>query len=94
MTKLTELHIRPETTYLPFGKNNPMIATVKLNSDQSVIETRLSSEVMHKILLLCQEEIINEAKRNMDEFVSTVTAIETPVEVELLELDTNKDIPF
>lgn len=84
MTKLTQLIIGPVTSYLPISKTNPLIAKIKLESEHSTIETVLSEEVMIKILNLCQEEIVNEAKRNVDEFISTVTAIE-PDETKLLE---------
>lgn len=75
--KLTELRISVVNQFrAPDPDKNPLRAVVKLNADHSTIECVLSEETMLKMLDLCADEIAANAKRNVDEFVASVTAFE------------------
>ena len=74
--KLTELHIKPRHAWQGTSAENPLKAVVKLESDNSTVETVLSHETMMKMLDLVASEIAVNAKRNVDEFVDAVSAVE------------------
>ena len=74
--KLTELKIRPTNTWQGIGADNPLKAVVKLESDDSTVETVLSHETMMKMLDLVASEIAINAKQNVDRFVEAVCAVE------------------
>ena len=83
--KLTELRIAPTRSYDGFGPDNPLKAVVKLATDSSTIECVLSAETMRKMVDLCATEIAENARKNVDEFVSAVTAIEGNKSAALIE---------
>lgn len=70
--KLTELRIGPAKSW---DATSPLVARVKLASEDSTVECQLSDESMRKLLDLCAEEVAKNAERNVREFVSAVTAI-------------------
>ena len=74
--KLTSLHIAPKNSWSDPGKDNPLRAVVKLNSKDSTVECVLSDETMRKMLDLCADEIAQNARKNVEEFVSAVSAID------------------
>ena len=83
--KLTELTIRPTRSYQGLGPDNPLKAVVKLSSEASTVECVLSEETMHRMLDLCAEEIAANARRNVDDFVAAVSAIDGPKSAALVE---------
>ena len=74
--KLTSLHIAPTNSWSEPSADNPLRAVVKLNSKDSTVECVLSDETMRKMLDLCADEIAQNARKNVEEFVSAVTAID------------------
>lgn len=88
--KVTSLIIQPQRSYSEPGKGNPMKAVVKLNSENSTVESVLSEETMRRVLDLVADEIAANAKENIDQFVSAVTAIEGDKSTALLEGTTNE----
>lgn len=74
--KLTSLVIGPANSYRDLSNDNPLRAVVKLNSRESSVECILSDATMKKMMDLCADEIAQNAKRNVDEFVNAVSAIE------------------
>lgn len=75
--KLTSLIISPTISYAKLGPANPMKAVVKLASKDSTVETVLSDETMRRVLDLVAVEIAANAERNMQEFVASVSQIES-----------------
>jgi hypothetical protein len=76
--KLTELTIQARNKYLDLSANNPLVCTVKLSSDKAIVETALHADQINQVLALVQGIVADAAKRNVDEFVSQVAAIEGP----------------
>jgi len=74
--RLTSLHIAPKNSWSEPGADNPLRAVVKLNSKDSTVECVLSDETMRKMLDLCADEIAQNARKNVEEFVSAVSAID------------------
>ncbi len=74
--KLTSLIISPKHSWDKPGRENPLRAVVKLNSEQSTIECVLSEETVRKMLDLCADEIASDAKKNVDDFAQAVSAID------------------
>ncbi len=74
--KLTSLTISGKHSWERPGRKNPLRAVVKLDTDQSTVECVLSDETMRKMLDLCADEIAQNARRNVDDFVNAVSAIE------------------
>jgi hypothetical protein len=74
--KLTSLIISPTNSYRGIGADNPLRAVVKLNSKDSTVECVLSDETMRRMIDLCADEIAQNARRNVDEFVNAVSAID------------------
>ena len=74
--KLTSLHIAPKNGWSEPGGDNPLRAVVKLNSNDSTVECVLSDETMRKMLDLCADEIAQNARKNVEEFVRAVSAID------------------
>lgn len=85
--KLTELKIAPSRPYSPVSAANPMKAVVRLEAEQSNVETVLSDETMRKLLELCAAEIAANAERNVREFVAAVNAVETEKGAALIGAD-------
>ena len=74
--KLTSLIIAPTNSYREPSASNPLRAVVKLNSENSTVECVLSDETMRRMLDLCADEIAQNARKNVEEFVSAVSAID------------------
>ena len=74
--KLTELNIKPTHTWQGISAENPLKAVIKLQSDDSTVETVLSHETMMKMLDLVASEIAINAKQNVDRFVEAVCAVD------------------
>ena len=74
--KLTELNIKPTHTWQGISAENPLKAVIKLQSDDSTVETVLSHETMMKMLDLVASEIATNAKQNVDRFVEAVCAVD------------------
>ena len=74
--KMTELRVSPRSAYSPIGENNPLVATVKLQSEKTTVECVLSDETARKMLDLCAVEIAENSRKNVDDFVAAVSAIE------------------
>lgn len=74
--KLTSLIIAPTNSWSEPGTDNPLRAVVMLNSKDSTVECVLSDETMRKMLDLCADEIAQNARKNVEEFVSAVSAID------------------
>jgi hypothetical protein len=75
--KLTSLTIAPKRQWSDINAGNPLIAVVKLQSENSTVECVLSDESMRKMLDLCAAEISAAAERNVRDFVAAVSAIES-----------------
>ena len=82
--KITSLTIAPKMSYSKPSAGNPMRAVVKLDNENSSVECVLSDETMRRLLDLCADEIAANAKRNIDDFVSAVSAIENEKHTVLL----------
>jgi hypothetical protein len=76
--QLTELKISARNQYRELSAKNPLVCSVKLSSEKAIVETVLHPDQLHQVLLLVQGIVADAAKRNVDEFVSQVTAIEGP----------------
>ena len=76
--QLTELTIQARNRYRDLSADNPLVCTVKLSSEKAIVETALHPDQVHQVLALVQGIVAEAAKRNVDEFVSQVTAIEGP----------------
>ena len=74
--KLTELKIAPSRTWQGISADNPLKAVIKLQSDDSTVETVLSHETMMLMLDLVASEVAINAKQNVDRFVEAVSAAE------------------
>ncbi len=74
--KLTSLTISGTHSWSPPGEKNPLRAVVKLDTDKSTVECVLSEGTMRKMLELCADEIAESARKNVDDFVAAVSAIE------------------
>jgi hypothetical protein len=74
--KITELKIAPKNTWMPLGDANPLVCTVKLASENAVVETVLHDDHVMQVLLLVQGIVAEAAQRNVAAFVSQVLAIE------------------
>ncbi len=74
--KLTSLIIAPTSSWEKLSSRNPMKAVIKLQSEGSTVECVLSDETMRKMLELCADEIAENARKNVEEFVNAVTAID------------------
>ncbi len=80
--KITELKIAPKRTWDAVSESNPLVCTVKLASETATVETALHDDQVHQVLLLVQSIVAEAAHRNVAEFVSQVTSIEAPKEIE------------
>ena len=74
--KMTALNIAPKSSWQKVSEENPLVATVKIESEHSVVETELSPVTCQRLLKVVASEIKANAAANMDEFVLAVTAIE------------------
>lgn len=76
--KLTQLTIGPKHTWSPASKDNPVICTVKLSSENATVETVLNDEQIQRVLDLVQHIVAEAARRNVAEFVASVRQLEVP----------------
>ena len=75
--KITELKIAPKSSWQMVGRDNPMVCTVKLASENAVVETVLHDDQIRQVLMLVQGIVADAAQRNVAAFVSQVMAIES-----------------
>lgn len=76
--KLTELRIAPKSDWSKVGPDNPMICTVKLNSENATVQTVLSDEQVQRVIALVQGIVAEAARVNVAAFVASVNQIEGP----------------
>ena len=74
--KLTELKIAPKRTWATVSNDNPLVCTVKLESETATVETALHEDQVRQVLALVQSIAAEAATRNVAAFASKVTAIE------------------
>ncbi len=75
--KITELKIAPKSSWSAVGSDNPLVCTVKLASENAVVETVLHDDQIRQVLMLVQGIVADAAQRNVAAFVSQVMAIES-----------------
>lgn len=68
--KLTSLRIEPKLSYADVSPSNPMMCKVKIQSENSLVETIVSDELCKQILDLVSGAIAVEAEREMQRFVA------------------------
>lgn len=76
--KLTQLTIGPKHAWNIASKENPVICTVKLSSENATVETVLNDEQIQRVLDLVQNIVAEAARKNVAEFVASVRQIEAP----------------
>jgi len=76
--KLTQLTIGPKHTWSAVSKENPVICTVKLSSENATVETVLNDEQIQRVLDLVQHIVAEAARKNVAEFVASIQQIEAP----------------
>jgi len=74
--KITELKIAPKHTWQKVSNDNPLVCTVKLESETATVETALHEDQVRQVLALVQSIVAEAATRNVEAFASHVTAIE------------------
>jgi hypothetical protein len=74
--KITELKIAPRSSWQMVGSENPLVCTVKLAGESTVVETVLHDDHVRQVLMLVQGIVADAAQRNVAAFVSQVMAIE------------------
>lgn len=74
--KLTELKISRRSAWSAAGPGNPLVCTVKLESERAVVETVLSEEDTAALLKMVQRTVADSAAQNIAAFVEHVGAIE------------------
>lgn len=76
--KLTELKIAPKHSWQVAGRDNPVICTVRLQSETATVETILNDEQIQRVLDLVQHIVAEAARKNVAEFVASVRQLEAP----------------
>ncbi len=82
--KLTELKIAPRKSWAKVGADNPMICSVKLQSDDAIVESAIPPEEVEKIIALVSQIVTKSVERNVSDFVQEAKAIEARNAVEAL----------
>lgn len=77
MMKLKHLSIAPDRPYATAGKDNPYIAEISVEWNKNNMKVQLSEEVAARILDLCEEEIVQATKVEIQSFRSMVQAQST-----------------
>ena len=90
--KLFSLAITPENSWQVPSEKNPLRLSVKLLSDASTVEMRLSEGLAQRILDLIAAEIHTEAQRNLQDFISAARGIEERAEA--IKSLASDEIPF
>ena len=74
--KMTSLVIKADRSWNPVGSDNPLRAVVQLQDDKSSIEVVLSEDSMRRMIDLCADEIAEQARQRVGEFVQAVNTLE------------------
>ena len=74
--KITELKIAPKHAWQKVSDDNPLVCTVKLESETATVETALHEDQVRQVLALVQSIVVDATTRNLAAFVSQVTAEE------------------
>lgn len=74
--KITELKIAPSQSWQDPSASNPMVCVVKLKSDKATVETVLSEDQMHQVLMLVKQIVAEAAAKNVADFVAAVSQVE------------------
>lgn len=82
--KITELKIARKHSWAAASASNPLVCTVKLQSETATVETVLNDDDMHAMIGLVQRLVADAAARNVAAFCEDVTAIEAGKSVDLL----------
>ena len=74
--KITELKIAPTTRWSAVNAENPMRCTVKLESENTAVETVLSGDQMRQVLDLVRAIVADAARENVDAFCAAADQID------------------
>jgi hypothetical protein len=75
--KITELKIAPVRIYSAVSVDNPMRCTVKIENENTAVETVLSDEQMFSVLSLVQSIVADAAQANVEKFCALAQQIDT-----------------
>ena len=74
--KLTELKIAPRHSWSKVSASNPMVCSVKLESEGAIVESAIPPEEVEKIIALVSQIVTKSVAKNVADFISQVTAVE------------------
>jgi len=85
--KLTELKIAPRHSWSQISASNPMVCSVKLESEGAIVESAIPSGEVEKIIALVSQIVTKSVAKNIADFVAEVTAVEASAAANALPAD-------